>query len=78
MNDIKPIRLGVRFEPPTLLLVYKQMKTGKFRCRAMPIKNLEILSDVEVYTRKFCLNEKNKVYLQNVPQKRIEKIIFLI
>ena len=54
-RDIQVLKLGVRFDPPCLILLYKFMKSTKLR--SMPIRDLKKSSD--------CYKVAGKLKLQH-------------
>ena len=75
-NSLTPIKLGVKFDPPAVLLYYRDK--SKLRSRLVPCRDVDILTDVTLYVEKFKANIKNKSYFEKVSNKRIEKIIFIL
>ena len=75
-NSITPIKVGIKFDPPSILLVYRDK--GKLRSRQIPAKNVDILTDVTLYVEKFKENAKYKKYFEKIPHKKLEKIVFIL
>ena len=75
-NSITPIKLGVKFDPPSVVLYYRDK--SKLRSRQVPCRDVDILTDVTLYVDKFKVNPKNKTYFEKVSNKRIEKIVFIL
>jgi hypothetical protein len=75
-NSITPIKIGIKFDPPSILLVYRDK--GKLRSRQIPAKNVDILTDVTLYVEKFKEDAKYKKYFEKIPHKRLEKIVFIL
>ena len=71
-NSITPIKLGVKFDPPSVVLYYRDK--SKLRSRQVPCRDVDILTDVTLYVDKFKVNPKNKTYFEKVSNKRIENI----
>jgi centrosomal protein CEP19 len=75
-NSVTPIKLGVKFDPPSVLLYYRDK--SKLRSRQVPCRDVDILTDITLYVEKFKVNPKNKSYFEKVSNKRIEKIVFIL
>jgi centrosomal protein CEP19 len=75
-NSITPIKLGVKFDPPSIVLYYRDK--SKLRSRQIPCRDVDILTDVTLYVDKFKVNPKNKTYFEKVSNKRIEKVVFIL
>jgi centrosomal protein CEP19 len=78
MTSIQPLKLGLRFDPAALVLVYKDDATKKLRRRVIPTRNIDILTDIKVFTKTFRMNDKYKKYFENISEKRVEKVLFLL
>jgi len=76
MNSLVPIKLGIKFNPPSLILVYRDR--SKLRNRQIPVKNLDILTDVHTYSENFKLDQKYRKYFDKIPTNRLAKLIFMI
>ena len=75
-SSITPIKLGIKFEPPAIVLYYRDK--SKLRSRLIPAKDVDILTDITLYVEKFKENSKNKKFFEKVSQKRIEKVVFIL
>ncbi len=76
MGMLTPIKLGVKFEPPSIILVYRER--GKLRRRVIPVKNIDILTDVSIYAETFKKEAKYKKFFDRISLPKIEKIIFIL
>ncbi|XP_015924512.2 centrosomal protein of 19 kDa [Parasteatoda tepidariorum] len=73
-NKIKPLKIGVRFKQPAIVLLYQSGAT--FRKRIMPIRGLKKNSSVALIASD--LKDHHEKYLQNVPDFKVEKMLRLI
>ena len=73
---LTPIKLGVRFEPPAIVLIYREK--SKLRSRRIPAKDVDILTNVTLFAEKFKENPKNKRYFEKIAINKIERIVFLL
>ena len=75
-NSIKPIKLGVKFEPASIILIYEE--NDKLRSRHIPTKNLDFLTDIHRYAEQFKENSRYKKYFEKVTLNKVEKILFIL
>jgi centrosomal protein CEP19 len=75
-NTITPIKVGVKFDPPSLILVYRDK--SKLRSRTIPAKGVDILTDIRVYVQQFKKEPKNKVFFDKISNNKLEKILFIL
>ena len=73
-KDIHVLKLGVRFNPPCLILLYKFMKSTKLR--SMPIRDLNKSSDCYKVAGKLKL--RHEKYLGSTLTVKIEKFLRLL
>ena len=69
-----PLKLGVKFNPSSLLLLYKSMKTTKIR--TMPIRDLTKATDC--YKMAKQMKNRHEKYIGQIPTVRIEKFLRLV
>lgn len=73
-DDVKPLKIGVRFKQPALVLLYEEK--SKYRKRIMPIRGLKKNSAVSLVASD--MKEHHAKYLSGVPDFKIEKMLRLI
>lgn len=73
-SDIKPLKIGVRFKQPAIILLYEAK--SKYRKRIMPIRGLKKNSAVSIVAGD--LKDHHSKYLMDVPDLKIEKMLRLI
>ena len=76
--SLKPLKLGVRFNPSAIVLVYRDEKSKKLRQRVIPTRNIDILTDIKVFSKTFRMNEKHKKFFENISEKKLDKILFIL
>ncbi len=74
-SNVTPLRLGVTFRPPTLVLLYRTSKK-QVRRRVMPVRDLAKSSDC--YARAQQMRRQQESHLGQVPAVRIEKFLRLL
>ena len=78
-EKLTPVELGVKFNPPTLILHYSKSGirggSGKplFRKRSMPIRGLTKASNC--YDQAESIKKRHVKFLGEIPTVRIEKFI---
>ena len=70
-SEPRLLKIGVKFDPPCLLLQFKVMKTTKIR--SMPIRDLKKSSDC--YKLAKSMKARHEKYLGQLPTVRIEKFL---
>jgi hypothetical protein len=78
MLSLKPLKLGIRFDPASIVLVYSETATKKLHRRIVPVRNMDILTDISAYTKAFLANEKYKRYFGRITEKKLEKFFFIL
>jgi centrosomal protein CEP19 len=76
--EYKLKKCGIKYDPPSIILDYIVLKSGKMRRRTMPLRNFSKWSSVEQCANDFCGNPRHKNYLENLPQIQLLKMIQLI
>lgn len=70
-----PKKCGIRYEPPTLILEYVVVATGKVHRRSMPLRDLAPSSDPTTQARKLKNSPKHGKYLEKVTQDRLVRVL---
>ncbi|XP_066905907.1 DNA ligase 1 isoform X2 [Halyomorpha halys] len=70
----KPLKIGVRLEPPALVCIYKQ--SSKLRMRVMPLRNVWPKTDSNFLFDD--LRSRHGKYLESIPREMIMKMINII
>ncbi|XP_042858988.1 centrosomal protein of 19 kDa-like [Penaeus japonicus] len=74
-SGIEPKRLGIRAQPPALILIYRNAD-GRERQRTMPVRFLNKFGPVEKVLKE--LKERHKEHLEKVPDLRMEKMLRIL
>jgi hypothetical protein len=74
--NITPIKLGVKFKPAAIILIYNDK--SKLRKRVIPAKEFDLLTDIRLYVENFKLEPKNRKYFEKIPHLKLEKIFFIL
>ena len=70
-----PKKCGIRYEPPTLIVEYVVVATGKLHRRCMPLRNFTSASNPDTEARKFKSNPKHGKYLEKISQAKLSRIL---
>ena len=75
-QHITPIKLGVKFEPATIVLIYRD--ESALRMRRIPARNVDILTDVAAYALRFKSDAKYKRHFAKISNRKLEKLVFVL
>ncbi|KAG9340113.1 hypothetical protein JZ751_022039 [Albula glossodonta] len=67
-------RCGVKFDPPSIILVYEDSKTKKIRQRVMPVRNFSKFSDCSQAAERLKNNARHRAYVEGVPLRQLERL----
>ncbi|XP_063686002.1 centrosomal protein of 19 kDa-like [Bolinopsis microptera] len=70
-----PKKCGIRYEPPTLVVEYVVLATGKLHRRSMPLRDVTANSNPDNEARKFKNNPKHGKYLEKISQEKLSRIL---
>ncbi|XP_051874146.1 centrosomal protein of 19 kDa [Pristis pectinata] len=73
-----PRKCGVKFKPPTIVLIYEDESTKKTRQRLIPIRNFSRFSDCSRAAEAIKNNPRHQVYLDGVSQQQLQKLFQLL
>ncbi|CAG0883226.1 unnamed protein product [Cyprideis torosa] len=73
---VEPLKIGLKFRPPKIVLIYHEKETGKQRRRNMPIRSFDMRTDVTELAH--ALRRRHAPFLDNVTVARLEKFLRLI
>ncbi|XP_012721836.1 centrosomal protein of 19 kDa [Fundulus heteroclitus] len=71
-------RCGVRFSPPSIVLMYVHTDTKKMRKRIIPVRNFSKYSDCSVAAERLKNHPRHRDYLRQVPQSQLEKLHIIL
>ncbi|XP_069752530.1 centrosomal protein of 19 kDa [Narcine bancroftii] len=73
-----PRKCGIKFKPPTIVLIYDDETTKKTRQRLIPIRNFSRFSDCSRAAEEIKNNPRHQVYLDGVSQPQLQKLYQLL
>ncbi|NWI74413.1 CEP19 protein, partial [Dryoscopus gambensis] len=71
-------KCGVCFQPPSIILIYKDNSQEKTRQRVMPIRNFSEFSDCGRAAEELKNNPRHKAYLEGVSLRQLQKLYSLL
>ncbi|TRY91909.1 hypothetical protein DNTS_029627 [Danionella cerebrum] len=71
-------RCGVKFSPPSIIIIYENTGSGEKRKRTIPVRNFSLLSDCRRAAEHLKLHPHHQVYLQRVSEAQLEKLYLLL
>ncbi|NXN94971.1 CEP19 protein, partial [Rhinopomastus cyanomelas] len=71
-------KCGVCFQPPSIVLIYKEDSQDKTRQRIMPVRSFAKFSDCSIAAEQLKNNPRHKAYLEGVPLHQLVKLYILL
>ncbi|NWI17265.1 CEP19 protein, partial [Crypturellus soui] len=71
-------KCGICFQPPAIVLIYKEEDKDKTRQRIMPIRNFSKFSDCSRAAEQLKNNPRHKAYLEGVSLRQLERFYGLL
>ncbi|KAM4895173.1 centrosomal protein of 19 kDa [Sylvia borin] len=71
-------KCGICFQPPSIILIYRDNSQGKTRQRIMPVRNFSKFSDCSRAAEQLKNNPRHKAYLEGVSQRQLQKLYSLL
>ncbi|EMP38411.1 centrosomal protein of 19 kDa [Chelonia mydas] len=71
-------KCGIRFQPPSIILIYEDENKDRARQRIMPIRNFSKFSDCSRAAEQLKNNPRHKAYLQGVSLRQLQKLYSLL
>lgn len=75
-DTLEIIKCGVRFEPPTLVLCYRESE--KIRRRSMPLRNFNKHSGIEHITEDLRSNPRHSKFVRLLSAAQLERLLTII
>lgn len=76
VDNIEAHKIGIKFNPPALLLLYELKDSKQLKKRLMPIRNFTLDSNVKLFGD--ILKSRHAEKLSTVPNDQIEKMLKLL
>ncbi|XP_051977555.1 centrosomal protein of 19 kDa [Xyrauchen texanus] len=71
-------RCGVKFIPPSIILIYENKNTDKMRKRIIPVRNFSQYSDCSRAAERLKHHVRHSVYLESVPLAQLERLHLIL
>ncbi|XP_009080446.1 PREDICTED: centrosomal protein of 19 kDa [Acanthisitta chloris] len=71
-------KCGVCFQPPSIILIYRDNSQDKTRQRIMPARNFSRFSDCAMAAEQLKNNPRHKEYLEGVSLRQLQKLYGLL
>ncbi|CAM4662180.1 hypothetical protein PO909_027750 [Leuciscus waleckii] len=69
---------GVKFVPPSIILVYENKNTSKMRKRIIPVRNFSQYSDCSRAAERMKHHVRHSVYLESVSLVQLERLHLIL
>ncbi|XP_067270800.1 centrosomal protein of 19 kDa [Pseudorasbora parva] len=69
---------GVKFSPPSIILVYENKNTSKMRKRIIPVRNFSQYSDCIRAAERLKNHVRHSVYLESVTLAQLERLHLIL
>jgi len=77
-GTLQLIKCGVRFDPPALVISYKDWKTSKLRRRSMPLRNFGKHSSVDRTVDDLKSNTRHSRYVRLLSAAQLQRLLTII
>ncbi|XP_032925189.1 centrosomal protein of 19 kDa [Catharus ustulatus] len=71
-------KCGICFQPPSIILIYRDNSQDKTRQRIMPVRNFSKFSDCSRAAEQLKNNPRHKPYLEGVSLRQLQKLYSLL
>ncbi|XP_064291744.1 centrosomal protein of 19 kDa [Passer domesticus] len=71
-------KCGICFQPPSIILIYRDNSQDKTRQRIMPVRNFSRFSDCSRAAEQLKNNPRHKAYLEGVSLHQLQKLYSLL
>ncbi|NWZ64930.1 CEP19 protein, partial [Acrocephalus arundinaceus] len=71
-------KCGICFQPPSIILIYRDSSQDKTRQRIMPVRNFSKFSDCSRAAEQLKNNPRHKAYLERVSLHQLQKLYSLL
>lgn len=77
MEDVTPLRCGVRLDPPALIVTYSD-GTGSTRRRSMPLKDLTARCSLTEFVSQLRSSPKHQAVVQRISLRQLIKLLTVV
>ncbi|KAL8623973.1 hypothetical protein ACOMHN_047193 [Nucella lapillus] len=72
------LKCGVRFDPPTLVITYKDWKSSKMRRRSMPLRSFSKNSNIQSTIRELQESKQHSRFVQLMPEAQLFRLLAIV
>ncbi|KAK7479021.1 hypothetical protein BaRGS_00029782 [Batillaria attramentaria] len=77
-STLQLLKCGVRFDPPALVITYKDWKANKLRRRTMPLRNFNKNSNIESTIKDLKENPRHNRFVQLLSMAQFHRLLSII
>ncbi|KAI8770842.1 Centrosomal protein of 19 kDa [Biomphalaria glabrata] len=77
-DTLQILKCGVRFDPPALVLNYKDRKTGKLRSRSMPLRNFNKNSGIDRIMQELESNPRHSKFIRLMSPAQLQRLLTIV
>ncbi|XP_005099719.1 centrosomal protein of 19 kDa [Aplysia californica] len=77
-DSVQLMKCGVRFQPPALVLSYKDWKTGKLRRRSMPLRNFSKNSSIDRTVEDLKASPRHARFVRLLSTAQLQRLLTII
>ncbi|KAA0711965.1 Centrosomal protein of 19 kDa [Triplophysa tibetana] len=71
-------RCGLKFDPPSIVVIYENENTGKMRKRVIPVRNFSQYSDCSRAAERLKYHVRHSVYVESVSLAQLERLHLIL
>ena len=77
-DTLQVLKCGVKFEPPALVLSYKDWKTGKLRRRSMPLRNFNKNTGIDRIIDDLNSNPRHSRFIRLLSTAQLQRLLTIV
>ncbi|KAH3804013.1 hypothetical protein DPMN_132286 [Dreissena polymorpha] len=78
MDEIEIQKCGVKFDPPSIVVVYNDKGSTKKRRRTMPLREFTKTSNIEVAAEELKTNPRHGKYVSQITKHQLIRLVTII
>lgn len=77
-TTLQLLKCGLRFDPPTLVITYKDWKANKLRRRSMPLRSFTMHSNISSAIKELTENKRHARFVQLLPEAQLHRLLTIM
>ncbi|CAL1528613.1 unnamed protein product [Lymnaea stagnalis] len=77
-ETLEILKCGVKFDPPALVLNYKDRKTGKLRQRSMPLRNFNKNTGIDHFMEDLKSNPRHSKFIRLLSPAQLVRLLTIV